>query len=493
MLFRKVFFAFLLLAFAPKAHANFDFNANCIKAYQNIIALKLNTARAIITDEKRKNPANSIPYLLDNYVDYFNLIINDNKADFERFKESKSSRISRIENDDKSSPYYLYALAEINLQLALSRSKEKEYFSASLELNKAYSQLRENSKRFPSFLPTQKNLGMINAVLGSLPEGLSKALSAFGIRGDTQTGLKILENLIAKLPNSNYIHFYDETVFYYSVIQTDIISDSMNFGKIIKITDVIDSESLLKTYIRAYAGIKLAHSSNSLLELNKRPRGPLYAPFPYLDYLTGLAKLENLDQSAAISFNAYLKSYRGTNLIKDTYLQLAWLELIKGNTQAYQKNVELVKTRGYAIHNRDIQALKEVNYDIPDINLLRAKLLSDGGNYEKAFAQLSGKTTQDFKSLMHKIEFNYRLGRLYELTSKYDQALKYYQIAIDLGKNQPYSFAANSALRSGNIYEKSKNPIRAKQYFNLAINMKDHDYENSIENRAKEGLKRLIN
>ena len=55
MLFRKVFFAFLLLAFAPKAHANFDFNANCIKAYQNIIALKLNTARAIITDEKRKN------------------------------------------------------------------------------------------------------------------------------------------------------------------------------------------------------------------------------------------------------------------------------------------------------------------------------------------------------------------------------------------------------------------------------------------------------
>jgi predicted negative regulator of RcsB-dependent stress response len=277
------------------------------------------------------------------------------------------------------------------------------------------------------------------------------------------------------------------------MIQTDIISDSMNYGKIIKNTDVIDSESLLRTHIRVYAGIKLAHSRNGLIELNKRPGGPLYAPFPYLDYLTGLAKLQNLDQGAATSFNAYLKSYRGTNLIKDTYLQMAWLELIKGNTQAYQKNVELVKTKGYAIHNRDIQALNEINYGIPDINLLKAKLLSDGGNYEKAFAQLSGKTNQDFKSLMHKIEFNYRLGRLYELTSKYDQALKYYQIAIDLGKNQPYSFAANSALRSGNIYEKSKNPIRAKQYFNLAINMKDHDYENSIENRAKEGLKRLMN
>ena len=492
MLFRKVFFAFLLLAFTPKAHANFDFNANCIKAYQNIIALKLNTARAIINDEKRKHPDNSIPYLLDNYVDYFNLIISESNADLQRFKESKSTRYSRIEKDDKSSPYYLYALAEINLQLALSRSKEKEYFSASLEFNKAYNQLKENSKKFPGFLPNQKNLGMINAVLGSFPDGLSKALSVFGIRGDTRAGVKILENLIEKLPQSNYAHFYDETVFYYSIIQTDIISDSMNYGRIIKITDALDSESLLRTYIRAYAGIKLAHSSNSVLELNKRPRGVLYAHYPYLDYLTGLAKLQNLDQSAATSFNTYLKSYRGTNLIKDTYLQLAWLELIKGNIQGYQKNVELVRTKGYNVHNRDIQALKEINYGIPDINLLRAKLLADGGNYEKSFAQLSGKNTQDYKSLMHKIEFNYRLGRLNELTSRYEQALKYYQVAIDLGKHQPYSFAANSALRTGNIYEKSKNLIRAKQYFNLAISMKDHDYENSIENRAKEGLKRLM-
>jgi tetratricopeptide (TPR) repeat protein len=92
---------------------------------------------------------------------------------------------------------------------------------------------------------------------------------------------------------------------------------------------------------------------------------------------------------------------------------------------------------------------------------------------------------------MHQIEFNYRMGRIYDLSSKFDQALKHYQVAIDLGKNQPYSFAANSALRSGIIYEKNKNFVRAKQFYTLAISMKDHDYENSIENRAKEGLKRI--
>jgi hypothetical protein len=134
-----------------------------------------------------------------------------------------------------------------------------------------------------------------------------------------------------------------------------------------------------------------------------------------------------------------------------------------------------------------------VEYGIPDISLLKARLLSDGGSYERALSQLSGKTTEDFKNLKYKIEFNYLMGRIYDLTSKDDLALKYYQKAIDLGKEEPYSFASNSALRSGMIYEKNKNKTRSKQYYNVAINMKDHDYENSIENRAKEGLKRSGN
>jgi len=417
----------------------------------------------------------------------------ENKADFERFKDSKNERISRIEKDDRTSPYYLFALAEINLQFALSRTRAKEYFTASIEVNRAYSQLQENTKRFPEFLPNQKNLGMINAVLGSIPDGLRKALSVFGVRGDTRTGVRMMESLIEKLPRSPYSHFYDETVFYYSVIQTDIVPDPANYGKIIKNTADMDHESLLKTYIRAYAGVKNGNTRNALLELNKRPSGPVYPPYPYLDYLSGIAKMQNLDPTAALSFNTYLKGYKGVNLIKDTYLQLAWLELIRGNTKAYQSFVEEVKQKGFEFSGKDKQAMREVEYGVPDISLLKARLLSDGGNYERAMSQLSGKTTESFKNLMYRIEFNYRMGRIYDLTSNEEMALKYYKRAIDLGKEEPYSFASNSALRTGIIYEKNKNKALAKQYFNTAINMKDHDYENSIENRAKEGLKRLGN
>lgn len=470
--------------------AKFDFNANCIRAYENILSLKLSTARILIEAEKRKNPTNAIPYLLDNYVNYFTLMTTESASDFEHFKESKNTLLKRIERDDKSSPYYLYSLAEINLQVAISRGKAKEYFSAAIEINRAYNLLKENSKKFPDFLPNQKGMGIINAALGKLPDGVKKL---FGVRGDTGSGIRMLEGLVENLPRSQYAHFYDETVFYLSIIQSDIVTDTANFARIIKNTERMDKESLLRTYLRAYAALRSGNSRRTLEELNKRPTEPYYQSYPYLDYLSGMAKMQNLDPSATLSFNNYLKNYRGVNLIKDTYLRLAWLELLRANPKGYNSYALAVRDKGFDIDWRDGQAIREVSYPIPDISLLKARLLSDGGNHERALSQLSGKSNDDFKLLRDKIEFNYRLGRIYDLSSKNDQALRYYQQAIDLGKNETYSFAANAALWSGMIYEKIKDKNRARVYFNLAINMKGHDFESSIEQRAKEGLKRIAN
>lgn len=493
MLIRRLFIILSLILAAEAAQANFDFNSNCIKAYQNILSLKLSNARLLISAEKKKNPGNSIPYLLDNYVDYFSLLTTENKSDFDRLKNNKASRLSRMEKEDRNSPYYLFAQAEINLQWAMTRGRFQEYFTSAIEINRAFNLLQENAKKFPGFLPNQKNIGVINAILGSVPDGLKKAMSAFGIRGDTRRGLRMLENLIIKLPQSPYPHFYEEAVFYLSFIQTDIINDPANYNKIIANTRYIDSESLLRTYIRAYAGIRMGNNKDALSELVKRPEGPAYQPYPYLDYLTAIAKMHGLDQTASLNFQTYLNNYRGVNYIKDTFLNLAWLELLKGNIRGYKSLTEQVRLKGYSYHDKDKQALKEANDPVPDQNLLRARLLFDGAYYEKSLAQIADKKMEDFKILRDKIEYCYRLGRIYDEISRDDFALKFYQFTIDLGKNERYYFASNAALRIASVYEKKNELLKAKQYYNMAINMKDHDYESSIENKAREGLKRLNN
>ena len=491
MIKRSSFIIFLFLLLTQVVYAYFNFNANCVKAYKNILSLKFDLARMQINAEKKKNPTNAIPYLLDNYLDYFTVIVSGTIADFEHLKENKSARLNRMEKEDSGSPYYLFAQAEINMQNALVRSRYNEYFTSAFEISRAYKQLEENSKRFPDFLPNQKNLGMIHSVLGSVPEGMKRALSAFGIKVNAAKGVRMLEDLMVKLPQSAYSHYYEETAFYYASIQTDIIHDKFSYDKIIENTNAVDPESLLRTYIRAYAGIRLGHTKDAITELVKRPTGVEYAPYPDLEYLAGIAKIHSLDFSASSHFIAFLKSYRGINFVKDAYLNLAWLELLKGNIKGYQSFTDQLKTKGYSYHDKDKQALNEANDPMPNLSLLKTRLLFDGAYYDKSLIQIIEMKVSDFGFLRDKIEYLYRLARIYDETSKDDLALKYYQAALDLGKNERYYFASTAALKIAGIYEKRKDIPKAKLYYNTAINMKGHDYESSVENRAKQSLKRI--
>ena len=303
----------------------------------------------------------------------------------------------------------------------------------------------------------------------------------------------MLENLVDRLPGSSYAHFYDEAVFYLAYVQTDILNDPSAYAKIIANTQDIDSESLLKSYIRGYAGLKMGHNQDAINALSKKPSGSEYQSYPYLDYLLGIAKAHLLDNSATGYLLNYLKNYRGINFVKDTYLNLAWLELLKGNRNGYRTYTEWLKVKGYAYHEKDKQALIEANDPVPNISLLKARLLFDGGYYDRALAQIDGKKMDDFKISRDKIEYCYRLGRIYDEISQDEFAVKFYQFAIDLGKNERYYFASNAALRIAFVYEKRKDTVKASYFYNTALNMKSHDYENSIENKAKEGLKRMGN
>ena len=107
-MFYKFLFSVLFISVCSlTANANFNFDVRCIEAYKDIFHLKLNDARSIIREEKKQNPQNGIPVLLDNYIDYITLLMSDNKADYDRLKDSQSDRIDALEKNDKNSPYYL--------------------------------------------------------------------------------------------------------------------------------------------------------------------------------------------------------------------------------------------------------------------------------------------------------------------------------------------------------------------------------------------------
>lgn len=491
----KSFRILIVLCFASPfiSKANFDFNSNCLNAYNNVFDFKLATAQALINNEKKSKPNNSIIPLIENYIDYFTLLSSESKSQFDQLKGKKSARLSQISNDnDRSSPYFLYAQAEINLQWALIRGRYGEYFNAAMEIKKANSLLVENVKKFPNFQLNYKGLGLINAVLGNLPDGtLKSTLATFGIKGNLQVGLNMFEKLAQDLPGSALSPFYDEVIFYYSYVLNDVAHSNLAYAKTMKYTSSISDSSLLKTYLRAYVAVKNSHNDEAIAILEKRPIGKFYQPFPYLDYLEGTAKLNKLDFSAVNDFNKFLIENKGVNYIKDTNLRLAWIALLKGDRALYTKYLGKVNNDGFTYQEKDKQAVQEADAPQSPLELLKARLLFDGGYYAKALSVLDGKSLNDYTSNKDKVEFSYRVARIYDSLGKDDQALGFYQNAINLGKNMTYFYASNAALQMGKIFELKKDTVKAKLAYNTAIGMKNHDYENSIETQAKSALKRI--
>ncbi len=486
-------FSIFSLGFCLAARASFDFNANCIKAYQLIMQLKVNDAKTLIAKEKQQNPENGIPILLDNYIDYFTILTSESKADYERLKKNKAIRLDILDSQDHNSPYYLFTKAEIHLQWALLKGKFQDYFSAAWDINTADDLLSDNTKKFPNFLPNKKGKAIIKIVLGAVPSNFRGILKTIGLNGSIENGSKELEYLISVLPKSNYSFYRDEVIFFYAFAQTEAVKNKNKQQKTIAYLGNLPSASLLKSFLIGYISIKNAQNDTAISYLLNRPKGPQYLNFTNIYYLIGNAKLNRLDTDANQYLLKYVKEYRGLNYIKDSFLKLAYYHFLNNDNDKYQTYLKLVRSQGNILIEKDKQALKEANDNPPNINLLKARLLFDGGYYNKALLQIKNYTTNDFKLDRDKIEFNYRLGRIYDESEKPQDALLFYQKAISLGKHTTYYYAANAALSMGSIYEKEGDVIKASNYYNQAIDMKNHEYENSIETKAKEGLKRVHN
>jgi len=492
MIKKSVFVICILLFSSLLSKANFDFNHNCRQAYNAIYDLRLDDAKRWIAKGKNQNAANGIIVLLENYIDFFSVLASGNKSDYERLKDRKSSRLSALERNDKNSPFYLFSQAEINLQWGLLQSRFQEYLPSAMDIWKAEKLLRSNADRFPEFLPNKKSAGLIDVIFGAIPANLRRFTTTIGLKGNVTRGVRTLEGLLTTLPTS-YDFYKKEVAFFLCYIETDLVPHQSSYNKMIGYTETFGDSSLLKSYLQGYISMKYFQNDKAISYLNDRPKGSAYIVFPSIDYLLGVAKLNRMDADANIYLAKFINTSKGINYIKDAYLKLSYYYYLRGNTTRYHEFIQRTKNRGNEFDEKDKQALKEANDAPVDRLLLKARLFFDGGYYNQALEQLKTKNTDDFKLQRDKIEFNYRLGRVYDESGQDSKALSYYQQAIDLGRQTSYYYAANAALNMGNIYENRKDKQKALVFYRMAIAMKNHEYESSIENKAKAALKRIGN
>jgi hypothetical protein len=491
----------LLLTFSHSyfSFASFDFNENCKNAYGKIISLRFNEGQALLKTEKITNPSNLIPYYLENYIDFLKIIISEEQTLFDSLKPNKDIRISKIEKSEDKSPYLNYCLAEINLQWAFARMKFKEYIKAAGEINNAYKLLKKNEEKYPDFIANLKGLGLLHALIGTIPDDYKWVTKLIGVTGTISQGVNELSSVLATaFKNPEYEYLKTESVFFLTFIQLNLQSNKDEAIKLSKYLENPNFETLAKTNpLLIYAGASIAlhtGSNDKAIEiLLSRPTGKEYYPFYYLDYLTGVAKLNRLDYDSYKYLYSFLLNFKGQNYIKAAYQKIAWYYLINNNINKYNEKMSYALTQGNSFVDEDRQAQNDAKSSIvPNIKLLEARLLFDGGYYQKALDLLIDKNPSDFcVSTKDYLEYTYRLGRIYDEWGFDTKAVPFYELTIKNGSAFTFYFAANSALHLGLIYENLGNKEKAIYYYQLCSGMKNTEYKTSINQKAKAGLNRL--
>jgi tetratricopeptide (TPR) repeat protein len=235
-------------------------------------------------------------------------------------------------------------------------------------------------------------------------------------------------------------------------------------------------------------------SAKALNMVTQMDETDAYLPLPFWQLELGYANLNELKlDKAQKAFTDFIISFKGSFYIKDAYERLSWIAYMQGDLKkaaTYRANVLKL---GNQITDADKQAYQNAkNGNWPNLLLLKARLLSDGGYQTQALLILAGKTSNDFNTESDKLEFAYRLGRIYDLMGQDELAIKFYKSALEKGMNMTDYFAARAALQIGLIYEQKGNIQKAIDFYNTCINMKNHAFKNSLDQKAKSGIQRCL-
>jgi len=468
----------------------YDFNATCIQAYQEVNKLKITSATVLIAKAKQQNPQNLIPVLLDAYTDFYVLFLLENPADYvQRFKRFEQT-IDALKDGPKNNPLYNYCLSNVYIHRAMVSLKFGHFWDAGWDIRKSYLFAQENQDKFPAFTGDDLLYGSLQGIVGTVPKGYQWLTSLLGMRGSQKQGMALVANFAngtdvwAKLfsPESHFIYPY---LLFHLQNEKDA---ALAFIKDKKL-------DLVNNHLHAWTAANLALNHKGSIDtkniIENRNKSADYLTLPFWDFELGCAKLYALDLDGATPLlTKYTEQFKGNFYIKDALQKLSWANFLKGDMRAAEAARKQIFLRGGTDTDADKQALKDAKTGVwPNPLLLKARLLTDGGYTKEALAILQGKQAL-FTSPLDKLEYVYRIGRIYEDMGKDTEAITYYKQTIQLGANQTAYFAARAALQAGQILEKRGQKQDAISFYEECLSMEENSYKNSLDQRAKAGIAR---
>ena len=411
------------------------------------------------------------------------LLINEDAEKFSDYEELFNSRLER--KTKLNSPEDLLLQAEIRTQWAFVYLKFGHEFDGALHLRQAYMTVQLIKERFPRFQLVDKTSGLLNVVIGSVPQKYNWVLSLLSIEGSTATGLE-------ELGRVKGIFAFEAKVIH-ALIQGFLLqqpSDGLE-----KIEEVLREQptNRLALFLGSALARKNRQSDDALKMLESLDNLPEGVSLHLAHYLRGELYLYKGKYLEAISsYRWFINNYRGQNGIKDAYYKIGLCYWLNGNANDAHASFKVARTVGRDASEADKYAARSLaEPELPHVMLTRARYATDGGYYERARAIFDSIQDSDIPTDRDRAEYFYRKARLAHYTNDITSAKELYLKSIEITGDQPWYFAPNSCLQLGYIALDEGEEIAAKNYFNKALTYNKHEYKNSIDSKAKSALDQI--
>ncbi len=490
---KLIVLGFLSLFFSTVVSAEkvFDYNSTCQQAYQEITKLRIEPGLALLAKAKKQNPENLIPLLLEDYVDFFELFFNEDPKEFEKRMPQINERLSKISEGPKNSPYYNFCLSTIRIHKAAVEIKFGQNWNAGWDFRRAFLLLKDNKKNHPDFILDEMMIGSLYAIVGTLPSGYKWLASLLGLKGSIVEGMALLRRFTysndpwAKLYSNESAFIYPFLLFYIENKRDEAVAFAQQRN-----LDLVNNHLLC--YMAANLAINNKQTAMAGNIMMNRNMSAEYLKLSVWDFEMGYVKLYHLELNDAIKYlEQFQKDFKGNFYRKDANLKLSYAYYLQSNmSKAIATKNEILK-KGATDTDADKKALKDAKSGVwPNALLLRTRLLNDGGFHKEALSLLAGKNLESFTTDEDKLEFSYRVARIYDDLGKKEEAIKAYQTAIVLGEHRKEYYAARAALQIAQIYEDRGQKSLAIIYYQKCLDMGDHEYKDSLDQRAKSGIGR---
>ena len=469
--------------------AEFDYSKAIHEAYSDILHLKFEDAETVLDDVQRENPANLLPEFYRHYILFLKTFIAEEDAYYDALEEYSKRAIDKLKAVPES-PYKRYLQADVLIRRALARAKFQKFIRAGWDLNRANRLLEQNKKRYPDFIYSDKGLSLIHSFFGTLSGFQRGVISLFtSIEASIEKGVSEI-NAIANRVDQNSIH-QTEILLAQALIALHIEKNEQRAWRIIQ-SQALPGKSPLVQFFRASLAFQMRKHEKGRSILTEYYLEKESFPFYYLRYMYGVSLLNGLSPEASGPIMEFVQNFKGKTYLKEACQKMAWYHLvIKNDVTQYQYWITKVGDRGTRLVGEDVSAAAErETRKVPNRILLKARLLYDGGHYEKSL-ELLLKNDDLANQGEDRVEYIYRLGRLYEALDEYDSAKMRYRSIISHADQNRNFFKCNAALRLGIMSEEMDEKENAYTYYNLCLSIDPPYFGKSLHQKAKFGLRRI--